>query len=85
VETLPGAHVLTSLEPGEGCALGGLSIDGVEAGELTDHLLEKYSIHVRPRYVPGEFSCIRVTPNVYNTLQEIDTFSSAITKIAGEQ
>ena len=36
------------------------------------------SIHVRPRFVPNEFSSIRVTPNVFTTLGEVDAFSEAI-------
>lgn len=38
----------------------------------------KHRVHVRPRVVPNEFSAIRVTPNVYTTLEEIDVFSRAV-------
>jgi hypothetical protein len=55
-----------------------MSIEGVGAQALTDYLLEKHFIHVRPRFVPDEFQCIRVTPNVFTTLGEIDAFSRAI-------
>ena len=55
-----------------------MSIDGIEPDRLVEFLIKKHRIHVRPRYVPGEYSCIRVTPNVYTTLEEIDTFSAAI-------
>jgi isopenicillin-N epimerase len=78
VAELPGVRVLTPSDPEQGCALGAMSIDGVEANVLTDYLLEKHQIHVRPRFVPDEFSCIRVTPNVFTTLGEIDAFSAAI-------
>ncbi len=84
VESLPGVNLLTSHQPEQACALATISIDGLEAGELTDYLLEKHAIHVRPRYVPGEFSGIRVTPNVYTTLTEIDAFSSAIEQVVKE-
>jgi selenocysteine lyase/cysteine desulfurase len=78
VAGLPGVRVLTPSDPDQACGLGAMSIDGVEANTLTDYLLEKHQIHVRPRFVPDEFSCIRVTPNVFTTLGEIDAFSEAI-------
>ncbi|MEK7748675.1 MAG: aminotransferase class V-fold PLP-dependent enzyme, partial [Bacteroidota bacterium] len=81
VEMLPGVKILTPYDREQACAIGSMSIDGIEAGKLTDHLLKKYLIHVRPRFVANEFSCIRVTPNVYTTLEEIDTFAKSIETI----
>ncbi|MEK6567068.1 MAG: aminotransferase class V-fold PLP-dependent enzyme [Bacteroidota bacterium] len=81
VEKLPGVKILTPYDREQACAIGSMSIDGIEAGKLTDHLLKKYLIHVRPRFVANEFSCIRVTPNVYTTLEEIDTFAKSIETI----
>ena len=78
VAALRGVRVLTPSDPEQACGLGAMSIDGVDADALTDYLLKKHQIHVRPRFVPGEFSCIRVTPNVFTTLAEIDAFSSGI-------
>lgn len=78
VAGLPGVQVLTPPGPEQGCGLGAMSIDGVGANTLTDYLLETHQIHVRPRFVPGEFECIRVTPNVFTTLGEIDAFSAGI-------
>jgi selenocysteine lyase/cysteine desulfurase len=78
VADLPGVRILTPSDPDQACGLGAMSIDGVGADALTDYLLERHQIHVRPRFVPDEFSCIRVTPNVFTTLGEIDAFSEAI-------
>jgi len=39
-------------------------------------------IHVRPRVVEGELDCIRVTPNVFTTLDEVDLFAEAIEEIS---
>ncbi|MBI3665524.1 MAG: aminotransferase class V-fold PLP-dependent enzyme [Acidobacteria bacterium] len=82
VEKLPGVKILTSYDPEQGCALGGMSIASVDADKLVDFLMQKHRIHVRARHVPGEYSCIRVTPNVYTTLEEVDTFSAAIEEAA---
>jgi selenocysteine lyase/cysteine desulfurase len=59
-----------------------MSLDGVDANELTSYLERKYRIHVRPRVVPGELDCIRVTPNVFTTLEEVDLFADAIEEIS---
>jgi selenocysteine lyase/cysteine desulfurase len=37
---------------------------------------------VRPRFVENEWEGIRVTPNVFSTLEEVDTFARAIREIA---
>ena len=59
-----------------------MSLDGVDATELTEHLERQYRIHVRPRVVEGELNCIRVTPNVFTTLEEVDFFAEAIEAVA---
>jgi len=82
VRDLPGVRVLNSEDPRESCGIGAVSLDGVDANELTDHLERKYRIHVRPRVVEGELNCIRVTPNVFTTLEEVDFFAEAIEEIA---
>ncbi len=75
---LPGVRVLNPPDPRQACGIGALRIDGVDSGALTDFLERKYRIHVRPRFVRGEFDCIRVSPNVFSTIQEVDLFASAI-------
>jgi selenocysteine lyase/cysteine desulfurase len=63
-------------------ALATMSIDGIGAADLTQRLQDRYSIHVRPRFVENEWAGIRVTPNVFSTLEEVDTFAGAIREIA---
>jgi isopenicillin-N epimerase len=78
VEDLPRVKILTPDDDAQSCALGALSIDGMTGPQLTDWLMRRHRVHVRPREVPNEFSCIRVTPNVYTTLEEVDTFIRAV-------
>ena len=61
-----------------------MRIEGSDSVQLTDHLVKKFHIHVRPRTVEGEWSGIRVTPNVYTTVEEVDAFTSAIEIIAAK-
>jgi isopenicillin-N epimerase len=80
VESRPGARVLTSFDPAQSCAMGNLSLTGVDAGKLAAHLWARQRIFVTP-IKHEEFEGIRVTPNLYTTLNEIDTFSQAIDEV----
>jgi selenocysteine lyase/cysteine desulfurase len=82
VRNVKGVKLLTSSDPAQSCALGAMSLDGVGAQQLTDTLHQRWRIHVRPRFVPGEFECIRVTPNVFTRLDEVDLFAEAISELA---
>ena len=81
VRDLPGIRVLNSDDPRQSCGIGAMSVEGIDANALTDNLERKYRIHVRPRFVEGELDCIRVTPNVFTTLEEVDFFAEAIEEI----
>src|SRR5262249_23251901 len=80
----PRVEIYSSLHPGQtwGPAYGG--IDGIEAAKIASHLWDKYRIIVasmtRGPYPAQQFDFqgIRVTPNIYTTLDEIDTFVGAI-------
>jgi len=78
---LRGVNLLTPTDPAQSCALGAMNIDGMGAQALTDRLLADYRIHVRPRFVPNEWEGIRITPNVFTTLGEVDAFAEAIEQI----
>ncbi len=82
VAQFPKVRLLTPDDDAQSCALGAMSIDGLTGPQLVDHLMTKHRIHVRARIVPNEFTCIRVTPNVYTTVAEIDAFAKAIELVA---
>jgi selenocysteine lyase/cysteine desulfurase len=69
-------------DPNQSCGIGALSIDGLPSDKLTQQLMDKYKIHVRTRVIANEFDCIRVTPNVYASIEDIDRFTRAITAIS---
>lgn len=70
-------------DPSLSCGIGALTVKGKSAAELTNQLWTRFGIHVRERVIPNEFECIRVSPNLYTSIQEIDRFSEAIERIAG--
>jgi selenocysteine lyase/cysteine desulfurase len=59
------------------CGITLVNIDGIEPGKLATYLMDRYGIHVIP-IGHKDFQGIRVTPNIYATLEEIDTFGEAM-------
>lgn len=82
LKDVPKVRMLTPDAEEMSCAIGTMRIEGIGAQALTDHLMAKHRIHVRPRFVPDEWEGIRVTPNVYTTLEEVDSFARAVRDIA---
>src|SRR3989454_3758280 len=80
LEGQKGIHIFTSFDPAQSCGLGLVGIEGVDSSKLADYLWDKYRIIV-VAIVHEEFQGIRVTPNVYTTLNEIDTFCDAMEKV----
>ncbi|CAN5545000.1 aminotransferase class V-fold PLP-dependent enzyme [soil metagenome] len=67
----------TSLKPGLACGLATVQVVGIDPGELANHLWQQHRIIVTP-IKHAEFEGIRVTPNIYTTLNEIDHFVEAM-------
>ncbi|MFC1724297.1 aminotransferase class V-fold PLP-dependent enzyme [candidate division KSB1 bacterium] len=73
-------HLNTSLKPEFSCCVANVQIKGVDPGKLSNHLWQKHRIIVVP-IKHSEFEGIRVTPNVYTLLEEIDTFCEVMEKV----
>jgi selenocysteine lyase/cysteine desulfurase len=71
--------VLTPLDSKYSGAIGLVSIDGLEFGKLGGWLLSKHRI-VNTPIQHAEFTGLRITPNVYTTVDEIDTFADKMTE-----
>lgn len=81
LRTLPGVKILNSEDPEQSCAIGFISVDGLDAAKLSGHLWNKYRIWTVSIDSPGEYSGLRITPNVYTTIEEIDTFTEVMENI----
>ncbi|MEO5894188.1 MAG: aminotransferase class V-fold PLP-dependent enzyme [Vicinamibacterales bacterium] len=78
----PKVKVHTNLtDPAQSCAIANLQIAGVPPGKVVARLWDKWRIIATP-IVHDEYEGVRVTPNVYTTLEEIDTFATAMEEIA---
>ncbi len=73
----PRVKILTSFDPQQSCGIATFSVEGIDPSKLGDFLWEKHKIIVTP-LVYANVSGVRITPNVYTTLQEIDNFCSAV-------
>ena len=78
---LPGVKILNSDDPEQSCAIGFISVDGFEPAKLADHLWTQHRILTVPIVTAGEYQGLRITPNVYTTLEEVDTFIEVMEKI----
>lgn len=75
-----GVTFYTSTDPQMSCALSTVGIAGLAPGAIADYLWKQRRILVTP-IVHTEFQGIRITPNVYTTLREVDVFSDAMESI----
>lgn len=84
LKEVPNIRMHISDDPAQSCGIGALSIQGLPSDKLTAELMSRYKIHVRTRLIPNEFDCIRITPNVYSSLDDVDRFTRAIREIASK-
>lgn len=71
VKDLPGVQINTPMKPGFSCAIGNIAIEGKNAADLENFLMDKYKIHTVPIDWEG-VKGLRITPNVYTTLHDLD-------------
>jgi isopenicillin-N epimerase len=67
----------SSLQPGDTFGLANVGVDGIPAADINRFLWSKYRI-ITTAITRDDYQGIRVTPNIYTTLEEIDTFSMAM-------
>jgi isopenicillin-N epimerase len=81
IKDIPKVGFNTSFEPRQSCAIANFKIDGVDPVQLGGYLMAKHHIFTTP-IVHDEFSGIRITPNVYTTLWELDRFADVVESVA---
>ena len=80
----PRIKLHSSLEPGQTWGLAVVSIDGIDSNKLVPYLWDKYRIvittvgHENTKDPSLTYRGLRVTPNIYTPLEEIDTFVEAM-------
>lgn len=81
VKGLPKVKFNTSMDPKWGGAIGNIGIEGKKPGELDSFLMDKYKIHTTT-VVWENISGVRITPNVYTTIKNLDVLVEGITAFA---
>jgi selenocysteine lyase/cysteine desulfurase len=73
----PKCKTLHSEDPAQSCGIGFLAFNGADAAKIREALVSKYAIYTA--YVPHEeFTGLRITPNIYTTVREIDWFADTV-------
>jgi selenocysteine lyase/cysteine desulfurase len=66
--------ILTPLDSPYGAGIGLVHFEGIQPNSFVSHMMDKHKIVTTP-INHGEFNGVRVTPNVYTTVQEVDLFA----------
>jgi len=81
LKAVPKIRFNTSFDPAQSCAIANVQIEGVNPSAVGSYLFDKHRIYTTP-IVHEEFQGIRITPNVYTTLGELDRFCEVMERIA---
>ena len=78
---VPGVIVNTPADPARHGGIGNVGLEGWDPRELAKTLLEEHRIFTVGIDRPGVRG-LRITPNLYTTLEELDTFVAAMKRLA---
>ncbi|MCK4465259.1 MAG: aminotransferase class V-fold PLP-dependent enzyme, partial [Bacteroidales bacterium] len=84
INEIPGAKFFTSFKPEYSCGLGNFAIEGIDPADIQRDLFKKfkiYTITIKWENIDG----IRVTPNLYTTTRNLDTFVNAVKSIVKDK
>jgi selenocysteine lyase/cysteine desulfurase len=82
VRTLKNVVLNTPEDPQRSCAIANIGIKGMKPADMAKTLLDKYKIYTVAIDGKGVQGC-RITPNVYTTTAELDSFVKALKEMAG--
>ena len=81
LKEVPKIRFNTSFDPNQSCAIANVHIEGSDPRAVGNFLFNEHHIFTTP-IIHEEFQGIRITPNVYTTLAELERFCNAIEVIA---
>jgi len=82
LESIPGVRLKTPREPEVSAGVVIFSIAGVTPSTAAKYLYSKYRIGGAG--LEGKFSGVRLCPNIYNTMEEIDRAVAAVKELASK-
>jgi selenocysteine lyase/cysteine desulfurase len=81
LKDLPKVRFNTSFDEQQSCAIANVQIEGISPTAIGSYLFDKHRIFTTP-IMHEEFQGIRITPNVYTTLGELDRFCNLMEMIS---
>jgi selenocysteine lyase/cysteine desulfurase len=78
---VPGIVVHTPTEAHRSCAISTVGITNRDPSEIANALYERYGIFTIPPGYPG---AVRISPNIYASIGELDHFVAAMKELAAE-
>ena len=81
VRNIQGVLVNTPADRERSCGIANVGISGMDPGEMSKILMEKYNIYTVGINAAGVMGC-RITPNIYTTPAELDVLIKAIKEMA---
>ena len=78
---VPKIYFNTSFDERQSCAIANVGVAGLEPTAVGAHLMGAHKIFTTP-IVHEEFKGLRITPNVYTTLAELDRFCAVLEQVA---
>ena len=81
----PRINVYTPTASEMSCCIGGVGIQGVDPSAMREFLWEEHQIQTsRGRYMGADYSqqWVRITPNLYTTIPELDYFCDVMERLA---
>ena len=78
---IPRIRFNTSFDSAQMCAIANVQIEGLDPLKIGSYLFDKHRIFTTP-IVHEEFQGLRITPNLYTTLKELDRFCGVMANIA---
>jgi selenocysteine lyase/cysteine desulfurase len=81
LKEVPKVKFNTSFDPNQSCAIANVQIEGTSPEAVAKYLFDKHHIFT-VAIVHEEFQGLRITPNIYTTLGELDRFCEQMELIA---
>jgi isopenicillin-N epimerase len=81
LKNVPNIRFNTSFDSAQSCGIANVEVVGADPGQIGSYLMNRHKIFTTP-IIHEEFRGIRITPNVYTTLGELDRFCDVMEQIA---
>jgi selenocysteine lyase/cysteine desulfurase len=80
VRNLPHIVLNTPADPARSCAIANVGVKNMKPGEMAEMLLKKFNVYTVAIDGANVHGC-RITPNVFTSTKELDTFVEALKKM----